>query len=96
MLPERGDLVLRLPAVLEAVYGAYAIDWQSTPGGAPIDTLSAEAMHLAMVLTELLPEGPKSPAWRHRFARRKPAPPPGRPAGLSLNHIRPLRRTQGW
>lgn len=59
MLPERGDLVLRLPAVLEAVYGAYAIDWQSTPGGAPIDTLSAEAMHLAMVLTELLPEEPE-------------------------------------
>lgn len=59
VLPERGDLVLRLPAVLEAVYGAYAIDWQSTPGGAPIDTLSAEALHLALVLTELLPDEPE-------------------------------------
>ena len=30
-LPERDDLAERLPAVLEAVYGAYAIDWQLTP-----------------------------------------------------------------
>ena len=28
VLPERDDLAARLPAVLEAVYGAYAIDWQ--------------------------------------------------------------------
>ena len=28
VLPERDDLATRLPAVLEAVYGAYAIDWQ--------------------------------------------------------------------
>jgi len=27
VLPERDDLAARLPAVLEAVYGAYAIDW---------------------------------------------------------------------
>ena len=59
VLPERGDLGRRLPAVLEAVYGAYAIDWQSTPDGAPIDTLSAEALHLALVLTELLPDEPE-------------------------------------
>jgi RNA polymerase sigma-70 factor (ECF subfamily) len=32
VLPEREDLAARLPAVLEAVYGAYAIDWQLTPG----------------------------------------------------------------
>ena len=31
VLPERDDLAARLPAVLEAVYGAYAIDWQLTP-----------------------------------------------------------------
>jgi RNA polymerase sigma-70 factor, ECF subfamily len=59
VLPEREDLANRLPAVLEAVYGAYAIDWQLTPQGAPIDTLSAEALHLALVLVDLLPDEPE-------------------------------------
>jgi len=55
--PERADLPGRLPAVLEAVYGAYAIDW---PGhGSPVDSLSGEALHLALVLTELLPDEPE-------------------------------------
>lgn len=59
MLPERDDLAARLPAVLEAVYGAYAIDWQVTAQAAPIDTPSSEALHLALVLTELLPDEPE-------------------------------------
>jgi predicted RNA polymerase sigma factor len=59
VLPERDDLAERLPAVLEAVYGAYAIDWQLTPQGAPIESLSAEALHLALVLAELLPDEPE-------------------------------------
>ena len=42
------DLAERLPAVLEAVYGAYAIDWQVAPDGLPIDSLAAEALHLAL------------------------------------------------
>jgi RNA polymerase sigma-70 factor (ECF subfamily) len=58
-LPERDDLAERLPAVLEAVYGAYAIDWQLAPRGAPIESLSAEALHLALVLAELLPDEPE-------------------------------------
>lgn len=57
VLPERDDLAKRLPAVLEAVYGAYAIDWQIP--GAPIESLSAEALHLALVLAELLPDEPE-------------------------------------
>jgi RNA polymerase sigma-70 factor, ECF subfamily len=56
VLPDRADLAQRLPAVLEAVYGAYAIDWQLAPQGAPIESLSAEALHLALVLAELLPD----------------------------------------
>ena len=32
-MPEREQLAERLPAVLEAVYGAYAIDWQLVPQG---------------------------------------------------------------
>jgi predicted RNA polymerase sigma factor len=59
VLPERDDLAERLPAVLEAVYGAYAIDWQLAPQGAPIESLSAEALHLALVLAELLPAEPE-------------------------------------
>jgi predicted RNA polymerase sigma factor len=57
--PERDNLAERLPAVLEAVYGAYAIDWQLAPRGAPIESLSAEALHLALVLAELLPDEPE-------------------------------------
>jgi predicted RNA polymerase sigma factor len=59
VLPEREDLAERLPAVLEAVYGAYAIDWQLAPQGAPIESLSAEALHLALVMAELLPDEPE-------------------------------------
>ena len=59
VLPQRDDLLERLPAVLEAVYGAYSIDWQLTPQGAPIESLSAEALHLALVLAELLPNQPE-------------------------------------
>jgi predicted RNA polymerase sigma factor len=59
VLPERDDLAERLPAVLEAVYGAYAIDWQLAPRGAPIESLAVEALHLALVLAELLPDEPE-------------------------------------
>jgi len=58
VLPGRVDLDERLPAVLEAVYGAYAIDWQTA--GAAIESLSAEALHLAQVLAELLPDEPEA------------------------------------
>ena len=59
VLPERHNLAERLPAVLEAVYGAYAIDWQLAPQGAPVESLSAEALHLTLVLAELLPDEPE-------------------------------------
>ena len=59
VLPDRDDLAQRLPAVLEAVYGAYSIDWQHAPQGQPIESLSAEALHLALVLAELLPDEPE-------------------------------------
>jgi predicted RNA polymerase sigma factor len=58
VLPGRADLDERLPAVLEAVYGAYAIDWQTA--GPAIESLSGEALHLAMVLAELLPDEPEA------------------------------------
>jgi predicted RNA polymerase sigma factor len=59
VLPERADLAERLPAVLEAVYGAYAIDWRLAGDGRPVESLSAEALHLALVLAELLPDEPE-------------------------------------
>jgi RNA polymerase sigma-70 factor (ECF subfamily) len=60
VVPARADLDERLPAVLEAVYGAWAIDWQLEPAGAPIESLSAEALHLALVLAELVPDEPEA------------------------------------
>ena len=57
VVPSRADLAERLPAVLEAVYGAYAIDW---PGhGGPVESLSGEALHLTTVLATLLPDEPE-------------------------------------
>ena len=44
--------------MLEAVYGAYAIDWQTA--GPAIESLSGEALHLALVLAELLPDEPEA------------------------------------
>jgi predicted RNA polymerase sigma factor len=60
VVPARADLDERLPAVLEAVYGACAIDWQPEPRGAPIESLPAEALRLALVLAELLPAEPEA------------------------------------
>ncbi len=57
VIPGRDALADRLPAVLAAVYGAYAIDWQT--GDARIESLSAEALHLALVLAQLLPDEPE-------------------------------------
>jgi RNA polymerase sigma-70 factor (ECF subfamily) len=52
-LPDRSDLPARMTAVLEAVYGAYVIDWATTgPGARPVPS---EALHLAEVLTALVP-----------------------------------------
>lgn len=58
-VPDRELLDERLPAVLEAVYGAYAIDWQLVPEGNPVESLSAEAVDLALLLAELLPDEPE-------------------------------------
>jgi predicted RNA polymerase sigma factor len=53
------DLQARLPAVLEAIYGAYAIDWQLAPDDASVGSLSGEALRLASVLADLLPQEPE-------------------------------------
>jgi predicted RNA polymerase sigma factor len=51
--PLRQDMPGRLPPVLEAIYGAFAIDWQ---GG----SLAGEALYLATTLAELLGDEPEA------------------------------------
>src|SRR6185437_6413174 len=51
------DLPARMAAVLEAVYGAYVIDWATGPQARQ---LPSEALHLAEVLTTLVPDDPEA------------------------------------
>jgi predicted RNA polymerase sigma factor len=57
-IPDRGDLPARMAAVLEAVYGAYVIDWATT--GPQARQLPSEALHLAEVLARLVPDDPEA------------------------------------
>jgi RNA polymerase sigma-70 factor (ECF subfamily) len=57
-IPDRDDLAARMTAVLEAVYGAYVIDWATT--GPQDRTLPSEALHLAEVLAALVPADPEA------------------------------------
>jgi predicted RNA polymerase sigma factor len=59
-VPTRGDMPARLPEVLEAVYGAFAIDWRGVSGTTVRESLAAEALHLAETLAELLPGEPEA------------------------------------
>ena len=54
-VPDRHALPGRMDAVLEAVYGAYAIDW-STTGPEQRPSLAGEALHLAETLAHLAPD----------------------------------------
>lgn len=57
-IPDRGDLPGRMAPVLEAVYGAYVIDWSTT--GPQARQVPTEARHLAEVLTTLVPDDPEA------------------------------------
>lgn len=56
-VPAPADLPERIEAVLEAIYGAFAIGWDGAPTRAVLDRdgLDREAMFLAELLVELLP-----------------------------------------
>jgi predicted RNA polymerase sigma factor len=56
-IPDRADLPARMSSVLEAVYGAYVIDWATGPQARP---LPSEALHLAEVLATLVPGDPEA------------------------------------
>ncbi|UAJ80705.1 RNA polymerase subunit sigma-70 [Leifsonia sp. ZF2019] len=55
-VPSRDQLGERLPAVLEAIYGAFAIDWDSTSE----TSLAGEALYLAVTLAALLGDEPEA------------------------------------
>lgn len=59
-IPERPEMPARLTAVLEAIYGAYAVDWHVISGTSIRGSLSTEALELADLLTELLPDEPEA------------------------------------
>jgi RNA polymerase sigma-70 factor (ECF subfamily) len=59
-IPDRTQMPERLTPVLEAIYGAYAIDFSLVAGASERDSLSAEAHFLATTLAELLPDEPEA------------------------------------
>jgi predicted RNA polymerase sigma factor len=61
IVPEREELSGRFDAVLDAVYAAFAEGW-SDPGGTDVARrdLTEEAMFLARLVTELLPQEPEA------------------------------------
>jgi RNA polymerase sigma-70 factor (ECF subfamily) len=56
VVPERDQMPARLAPVLEAIYGAYAIDFPVVAGAQGRDDLALEAYHLAATVAELLPD----------------------------------------
>ncbi|MET1043732.1 MAG: DUF6596 domain-containing protein, partial [Microbacteriaceae bacterium] len=58
VVPGRAQMPARLPAVLEAIYGAYAIDWFVVSGITLRESMSAEALYLAATLADLLGDEP--------------------------------------
>ena len=59
-IPGRAEMPGRLPAVLEAIYGAYAIDWLAQ-GESYRESIADEARWLAVLLATLLGDEPE--AW---------------------------------
>src|SRR5580658_7334765 len=55
-IPDLANLPARMASVLEAVYGAYVIDWSTGPQAR---RLPPEALHLAEVLATLVPGDPE-------------------------------------
>lgn len=60
VVPERGQMPPRLTPVLEAIYGAYAIDFPLVAGTEPRGSLAAESHYLATLLAALLPDEPEA------------------------------------
>ncbi|GAB98568.1 putative RNA polymerase ECF-type sigma factor [Gordonia namibiensis NBRC 108229] len=63
VVPDRAAMPARLSAVLEAVYGCFAIAWNETNGSGTgaVDSMAGEALYLAVTLADLLDDEPE--AW---------------------------------
>ncbi|HEY1531242.1 MAG TPA: DUF6596 domain-containing protein [Galbitalea sp.] len=59
-VPTKADMPSRLPAVLEAIYGAYAIEWQDVTSVRALESMSGEALYLATTLADLLGTEPEA------------------------------------
>jgi RNA polymerase sigma-70 factor (ECF subfamily) len=59
--PEARELPQRVHWVLQAVYGAYTLDWDHAAGHSEAGGLAAEALYLATLLVSLLPD--EAEAW---------------------------------
>jgi predicted RNA polymerase sigma factor len=59
-VPTIADMPSRLPAVLEAIYGSYSIDWQGVAGSSVRESMSAESLYLATTLATLLGDEPEA------------------------------------
>ena len=81
-VPERDELPGRLDAVLDAIYAAFAEGW-TDPGGTDVARrdLTDEALFLARLVTELLPQEPEAlgllALMLHADARRRARRTPG-------------------
>ena len=60
IVPDRAQMASRLEPVLEAIYGAYAIDFPLVAGPEPRESLAEEAHYLAATLADLLPDEPEA------------------------------------
>jgi predicted RNA polymerase sigma factor len=64
VIPTIADMPSRLPAVLEAIYGAYALEWLQVDATAPDagtpSSLASEARYLAVTLASLLENEPEA------------------------------------
>ena len=81
-VPERAELPGRLDAVLDAIYAAFGEGW-TDPGGTDVARrdLTDEALFLARLVTELLPQEPEAlgllALMLHAHARRRARRTPG-------------------
>ena len=58
-VPQSDQMPERLSSVLEAIYGAYAIDWENEINPDITRDLSTESLFLADLMVELLPDEPE-------------------------------------
>jgi RNA polymerase sigma-70 factor (ECF subfamily) len=57
--PEPSERPVRMAAVREAIYAAFAVDYDASDGEPGVESLADEAVYLARVLTELAPKDPE-------------------------------------